>query len=202
MQQRYYDPVIGRFYSNDPVGFSADRPMMFNRYAYASNNPYKFVDPDGRDVVFAVDPKAAGGNGHTSLYFQDGKGNWQSYNQGAAGETASGGNLGFVAGQNAPAGVSIQPVSADSVPKDGLRITTTKEQDSKISDSAGKSMESHNSGETKYNLYSNNCTDAAVNVVNNSGAGITVANPATTVKPNSWMSEVKNNPDSVKVEDK
>ncbi|WP_348731341.1 RHS repeat-associated core domain-containing protein [Rheinheimera texasensis] len=49
MQQRYYDPVIGRFYSNDPVGFSAGNPMMFNRYAYANNNPYKFTDPDGRN---------------------------------------------------------------------------------------------------------------------------------------------------------
>lgn len=51
MQQRYYDPVIGRFYSNDPVGFSADNPMLFNRYAYANNNPYKFVDPDGRASI-------------------------------------------------------------------------------------------------------------------------------------------------------
>ncbi len=48
MQQRYYDPVIGRFYSNDPVGFSSSNPMMFNRYAYANNNPYKYVDPDGQ----------------------------------------------------------------------------------------------------------------------------------------------------------
>lgn len=47
MQQRYYDPIIGRFYSNDPVGFTASNPMMFNRYAYANNNPYKYVDPDG-----------------------------------------------------------------------------------------------------------------------------------------------------------
>ena len=51
MQQRYYDPVIGRFYSNDPVGFSADNPMMFNRYAYANNNPYKYTDPDGRTAI-------------------------------------------------------------------------------------------------------------------------------------------------------
>jgi RHS repeat-associated protein len=51
MQQRYYDPVIGRFYSNDPVGFTADNPMMFNRYAYGNNNPYKFVDPDGNNPV-------------------------------------------------------------------------------------------------------------------------------------------------------
>ncbi len=56
MQQRYYDPVIGRFYSNDPVGFTASNPMMFNRYAYANNNPYKFVDPDGKDAVAVVFP--------------------------------------------------------------------------------------------------------------------------------------------------
>jgi uncharacterized protein RhaS with RHS repeats len=50
MQQRYYDPLIGRFYSNDPVGFTAINPMMFNRYAYANNNPYKYVDPDGNEA--------------------------------------------------------------------------------------------------------------------------------------------------------
>ncbi|MGV2873214.1 RHS repeat-associated core domain-containing protein [Colwellia sp. E150_009] len=49
MQARYYDPVIGRFYSNDPAGFS--NVHNFNRYAYANNNPYKYVDPDGRNAV-------------------------------------------------------------------------------------------------------------------------------------------------------
>jgi len=49
MQARYYEPVIGRFMSNDPVGFS--NVHNFNRYAYANNNPYKYVDPDGRDNV-------------------------------------------------------------------------------------------------------------------------------------------------------
>ncbi|WP_411358104.1 RHS repeat-associated core domain-containing protein [Pseudidiomarina salilacus] len=51
MQQRYYDANIGRFYSNDPVGFKASNPMLFNRYAYANNNPYKYVDPDGEDAL-------------------------------------------------------------------------------------------------------------------------------------------------------
>jgi uncharacterized protein RhaS with RHS repeats len=46
MQARYYDPVIGRFYSNDPLGFRDIH--SFNRYAYANNNPYKYTDPDGR----------------------------------------------------------------------------------------------------------------------------------------------------------
>jgi RHS repeat-associated protein len=54
MQQRYYDPVIGRFYSNDPVGFTASNPMIFNRYAYANNNPFKFTDPDGATPAIAL----------------------------------------------------------------------------------------------------------------------------------------------------
>ncbi|MFD3391440.1 RHS repeat domain-containing protein [Alteromonas macleodii] len=52
MQARYYDPVIGRFYSNDPVGTighlsSTGGIHGFNRYAYAKNNPFKYIDPDG-----------------------------------------------------------------------------------------------------------------------------------------------------------
>jgi RHS repeat-associated protein len=49
MQARYYDPVIGRFYSNDPIGFRDVH--SFNRYAYANNNPYKYTDPDGENAV-------------------------------------------------------------------------------------------------------------------------------------------------------
>ncbi len=52
MQQRYYDPSIGRFISNDPLGFRGVH--SFNRYAYANNNPYKFVDPDGRNAVIKL----------------------------------------------------------------------------------------------------------------------------------------------------
>jgi len=53
MQARYYDPVIGRFYSNDPVdAFShlgtPNGIHGFNRYAYANNNPYMYTDPTGK----------------------------------------------------------------------------------------------------------------------------------------------------------
>ena len=48
MQQRYYEPVSGRFLSTDQVGTNPNTGGSFNRYAYASNNPYKFVDLDGR----------------------------------------------------------------------------------------------------------------------------------------------------------
>jgi RHS repeat-associated protein len=50
MQQRYYDPLAGRFLSEDPVLTDANTGTSFNRYVYANNNPYRFVDPDGREV--------------------------------------------------------------------------------------------------------------------------------------------------------
>ncbi|MFT4926263.1 MAG: RHS repeat-associated protein, partial [Phenylobacterium sp.] len=46
MQQRYKDPVVGRFMSNDPVGFTGEVDT-FNRYSYVANNPYKYTDPTG-----------------------------------------------------------------------------------------------------------------------------------------------------------
>jgi uncharacterized protein RhaS with RHS repeats len=53
MQARYYDPLIGRFYSNDPMGFRDVH--SFNRYAYANNNPYKYTDPDGNNPKLVLD---------------------------------------------------------------------------------------------------------------------------------------------------
>ncbi len=55
MGARYYDPVIGRFLGADPKGVDPENIHSFNRYSYANNNPYKYVDPDGHspiDVVF------------------------------------------------------------------------------------------------------------------------------------------------------
>lgn len=48
MQQRYYDPTIGRFLSVDPVAADGSTGNNFSRYWYANNNPYRFKDPDGR----------------------------------------------------------------------------------------------------------------------------------------------------------
>jgi RHS repeat-associated protein len=50
MQQRYYDPVVGRFLSADPVATDTKNGWNLNRYNYAANNPYKFTDPDGREI--------------------------------------------------------------------------------------------------------------------------------------------------------
>lgn len=48
MQQRYYDPQLGLFLSVDPVSPNGKPGSAFNRYRYAAGNPYRFVDPDGR----------------------------------------------------------------------------------------------------------------------------------------------------------
>jgi RHS repeat-associated protein len=50
MQQRYYDPEVGQFLSVDPMPSDTATGWNFNRYNYAANNPYTFVDPDGRMV--------------------------------------------------------------------------------------------------------------------------------------------------------
>jgi RHS repeat-associated protein len=55
MQARYYDPVIGRFYSNDPLGalshLQKGNVHGFGRYTYGNNNPYRFTDPDGKESL-------------------------------------------------------------------------------------------------------------------------------------------------------
>ncbi|KAF1003616.1 MAG: tRNA(Glu)-specific nuclease WapA [Luteibacter sp.] len=50
MQQRYYDPSIGRFMSIDPAPLDTSRLHNFARYTYANDNPLSFIDPDGREA--------------------------------------------------------------------------------------------------------------------------------------------------------
>ncbi len=60
---RYYDPAIGRFISEDPVGFDAG----MNFYAYVQNNPVLLIDPFGlSSMVFNR------GNGTLTLYDKNG----------------------------------------------------------------------------------------------------------------------------------
>jgi len=44
MRARYYDPEVGRFVSEDPIGFEGGD---VNLYAYVQNNPVNRVDPTG-----------------------------------------------------------------------------------------------------------------------------------------------------------
>ncbi len=57
---RYYDPVIGRFMGPDPAGYDEKNIHSVNRYAYGSNNPYKFRDADGQVVETIIDVVSLG----------------------------------------------------------------------------------------------------------------------------------------------
>ncbi|WP_139093441.1 RHS repeat domain-containing protein [Delftia sp. JD2] len=48
MGARYYMPLLGRFTGMDPKEMNPEQIHSFNRYAYANNNPNKYLDPDGK----------------------------------------------------------------------------------------------------------------------------------------------------------
>jgi len=48
---RLYDAVLGRFLTADSIVPDWHHPQALNRYAYALNNPLKYVDPDGHEVI-------------------------------------------------------------------------------------------------------------------------------------------------------
>ena len=77
---RYYGSTMGRWMSPDLVNVTEDRLMApsstLNKYAYAANNPLKYIDPDGRDVTYFYDQ--GGIAGHAILF---------AYNQ-ATGDSA------------------------------------------------------------------------------------------------------------------
>ncbi len=50
---RYYDPMIGRFISPDPIVQAPFNPQSLNRYSYCINSPLMYVDPSGN--IFGID---------------------------------------------------------------------------------------------------------------------------------------------------
>ena len=93
LRARYYNPVWGRFISEDPIGLAGG----INRYAYADGNPVEIIDPFGLDGVRASKVLGAGGkvqDGMTNMA----RGILKAGGKAAAAETAEHllGPLGYV----------------------------------------------------------------------------------------------------------
>ncbi|NQW18291.1 MAG: RHS repeat-associated core domain-containing protein [Chloroflexi bacterium] len=77
---RYYDSEIGRFISADSIVPGITDATSFNRYAYVNNNPLKYTDPTGHEVVcvcFAVSTDAFAFTGTITVGTAwDGNGNY------------------------------------------------------------------------------------------------------------------------------
>ena len=54
MNARLYDPQTGRFLSPDPYVQDPANTQSYNRYAYALNNPLRYIDPSG-ELVYIYD---------------------------------------------------------------------------------------------------------------------------------------------------
>ena len=79
---RYYDPELGRFTSVDPWGGNSDDPQSLNKYAYVTNNPMKYVDPDGKEkydivqgygegFIYTLKSQAEGAYGYGKALWND-----------------------------------------------------------------------------------------------------------------------------------
>ena len=66
---RFYDPQIGRFISEDPIGFAGGD---VNLYGYVWNNPLNYVDPFGLDVrAYYWRKRGKNGGGRLEIYDND-----------------------------------------------------------------------------------------------------------------------------------
>ncbi|MBK9214286.1 MAG: RHS repeat-associated core domain-containing protein [Chloracidobacterium sp.] len=64
-EARYYSKNLGRFHSRDPLIISITRltnPQVWNSYAYVGNNPLKFVDSLGLELILANQKARDGAN--------------------------------------------------------------------------------------------------------------------------------------------
>jgi RHS repeat-associated protein len=51
---RYYDPGLGRFIQPDTLVPDPSDSQQLNRYTYVNNNPLKYVDPSGHEILTAI----------------------------------------------------------------------------------------------------------------------------------------------------
>jgi len=67
---RFYDPAVARWNSIDPM---AEKYMSYNPYNYVMNNPTKFIDPNGMEVIIKYKDENNKAQSYTYKYEKDRK---------------------------------------------------------------------------------------------------------------------------------
>ena len=161
---RYYDGEVGRFISEDPIGFAGGD---VNLYGYVFNQPTLLTDPSGRDVYDCIRPldnslisKLAGALdlGHNYLWLT-------SENEGYGLAPVGGYTVANISGMKMKAIRGEIKVESSRVGLCSL-VTTDPCVEDKISEIIEREM---NPNEHPYYLLGGNCYDWVNKVLNEAG---------------------------------
>jgi RHS repeat-associated protein len=134
---RYYDPVLKRFVSSDPIGLAGG----LNTYSYVRGSPVIFADPNGLDVTISFNGSAASGAGHVGISVNSPNTVGQRPQVGQS-------SIALALGINVPGQISLDPV-----PDARINIPLEARQDHLVQ----QCIDQRTREQQDYNLYENNC---------------------------------------------